>query len=390
MDVLLFRDGRPFTAGEQSFAKSVFPPLPSTVAGSIRTWLGRELFNENYEKLGTANMSHIQFYGPFFANSKGEPLFLWPEDLVPESAREKNDGNRKIFRRVLEKRPDWVYTARPERNAYALILKETVADSELQPIRRIQPFPDHRALFTDRHGLEAWCSGKLVYQFDENGEKNGRMEHVRYEPRPGIQLNPETTVVEEGKFYFVQMQRYADGSGFIVGLENRTLSDHDWQTVVHFIQSHSNNIIHLGGERRLARVHVLKRSFLTDMISQLKPVSCLRILLLTPAVLDTPAGWWSLTDGKEVYKVNVQAVATPKLRHVLTGWDYMKNRPKPPRFCLPAGTVLVCASIENKNLPAFGFLGGVSKDKNDDNDIIHNYPSIGFGLYIGIPQDEPS
>ncbi len=39
LDVLLFRDGRPFSAGMDHLAGSVFPPLPSTIAGFIRSRL---------------------------------------------------------------------------------------------------------------------------------------------------------------------------------------------------------------------------------------------------------------------------------------------------------------------------------------------------------------
>jgi len=36
-DVLLFRDGRPFSAGEGHRARSIFPPTPNTVQGVIRS-----------------------------------------------------------------------------------------------------------------------------------------------------------------------------------------------------------------------------------------------------------------------------------------------------------------------------------------------------------------
>jgi CRISPR-associated protein Cmr3 len=36
-DVLLFRDGRPFSAGEGHRARSIFPPYPSTIQGVIRS-----------------------------------------------------------------------------------------------------------------------------------------------------------------------------------------------------------------------------------------------------------------------------------------------------------------------------------------------------------------
>ncbi|MFA0766495.1 MAG: hypothetical protein BDTLLHRC_001448, partial [Candidatus Fervidibacter sp.] len=37
MDVWLFRDGKPFTAGEDHIAESTFPPSPFSLQGAIRT-----------------------------------------------------------------------------------------------------------------------------------------------------------------------------------------------------------------------------------------------------------------------------------------------------------------------------------------------------------------
>jgi CRISPR-associated protein Cmr3 len=37
LDVWVFRDGRPFSAGEDHHAKSVFPPSPFTIQGSLRS-----------------------------------------------------------------------------------------------------------------------------------------------------------------------------------------------------------------------------------------------------------------------------------------------------------------------------------------------------------------
>ena len=36
-DTFFFRDGRPFTKGDQSEGYSIFPPLPSTILGALRT-----------------------------------------------------------------------------------------------------------------------------------------------------------------------------------------------------------------------------------------------------------------------------------------------------------------------------------------------------------------
>ena len=38
LDTLFFRDGKPFTMGEETWADGVFPPYPSVLYGALRTW----------------------------------------------------------------------------------------------------------------------------------------------------------------------------------------------------------------------------------------------------------------------------------------------------------------------------------------------------------------
>ena len=42
LDILLFRDAKPFTPGERAWAGSVFPPNGHTIAGAIRGLLNSE------------------------------------------------------------------------------------------------------------------------------------------------------------------------------------------------------------------------------------------------------------------------------------------------------------------------------------------------------------
>ncbi len=55
VDVLLFRDAKPFTPGERAWAGSVFPPNGHTIAGAIRGLLGEK--------------AHFLLKGPFFCRT---------------------------------------------------------------------------------------------------------------------------------------------------------------------------------------------------------------------------------------------------------------------------------------------------------------------------------
>ncbi|MBD2580120.1 type III-B CRISPR module-associated Cmr3 family protein [Oscillatoria sp. FACHB-1406] len=88
LDVLLFREAKPFSPGEGSRAESQFPPFPTPVFQALRS--GRQT-DEN-----APNPQHrdLEFIGPFLLD---ETLTLWlptPKDLVGvKQGRENDDEN---------------------------------------------------------------------------------------------------------------------------------------------------------------------------------------------------------------------------------------------------------------------------------------------------------
>lgn len=76
LDVLLFRDAKPFSPGDGSWAKGQFPPLPITVFQALRSAL------PFYGEGKTNKMRDREFIGPFLLDS-GENLWLpTPKDLL--------------------------------------------------------------------------------------------------------------------------------------------------------------------------------------------------------------------------------------------------------------------------------------------------------------------
>ena len=74
LDVLLFRDAKPFTPGERAWAGSVFPPNGHTIAGALRKLLGDE--------------RELQIIGPFLCRDEtlyfSRPIgFVGSIPLVP-------------------------------------------------------------------------------------------------------------------------------------------------------------------------------------------------------------------------------------------------------------------------------------------------------------------
>lgn len=71
LDVLLFRDAKPFSPGERAWAKSMFPPNGHALAGAIRGLLQQDI--------------HIRLTGPFLCHD-GQLQFPRPMNFVGETS----------------------------------------------------------------------------------------------------------------------------------------------------------------------------------------------------------------------------------------------------------------------------------------------------------------
>lgn len=76
LDVLLFRESKPFIPGEGSWAKGIFPPLPSPVFQALRS------LSSSQSKQEQGMGRNLEFIGPFILDEK-ETLWLpTPKDLI--------------------------------------------------------------------------------------------------------------------------------------------------------------------------------------------------------------------------------------------------------------------------------------------------------------------
>lgn len=76
LDVLLFRDSRPFSPGEGSWAKGLFPPMPITVFHGLRSLLSQRTTKAEREN------RDLEFLGPFLCDAMGDLWLPTPKDLV--------------------------------------------------------------------------------------------------------------------------------------------------------------------------------------------------------------------------------------------------------------------------------------------------------------------
>ncbi len=76
LDILLFRDCKPFSPAEGSWAKGLFPPMPITIFQALRTLLPKTTNQKQRTK------RDINFFGPFLLDENNTVWLNTPKDLI--------------------------------------------------------------------------------------------------------------------------------------------------------------------------------------------------------------------------------------------------------------------------------------------------------------------
>jgi len=352
LDVLQFRDHKPFDAGFHVLAQSVFPG-PSVFLGCLRTALFREAgadFERRDEQhfglpegwkrewLGSRSTpGTLSLRGPLLAIRDGEgpegvtPLFKPPLDLVPLKKKDRAaspthcptcDAELKLAFQVLTpwerqklgpRRFHWRGGLQPDERA----LPWTGLDVEKGGAGELLLRPTGAARWRDARSDE-----EIVF---EPGDVVHSSCVYKHEDRVGIARDLQTLTTEERMFYVKRPFRLAQDCGFAVDVEvpggegDRALDALDGQ------------VVPLGGKAHRARIHVSKRSLWTEHLkSATAPGGRLKVCLVTSLVLSE-----KLTEWPAGIRCGVTDRADP-----VGGYDLAKREPKPLRRVLPAGTVL--------------------------------------------------
>lgn len=329
-DVWLFRDGRPFDAGIDHGARSLFPPTPNTVQGMIRS---RYLVEQGVDLQKYANRDqalqavgeaigwpgdgygHMQLRGPLMAR--------WDEDsktlirYIPLPADIIKVGENYRLLRPLQ--------APPARANWP-------SDDLLPPWVRVRG---------DEVPKEArgWLSEKaLPVYLDYDPTANLAIEHddalfVR-EGRFGVGIASHRKRAEEGYLYQVEFIRPRIGVGLAVELTG--------------VQLASSGLLRVGGESRAGRFRTMT---LDALPGQTMPApdndgqTRFRLIFLTPTRFDS--GWqpeggnWNKFFDRPV---TLKAAALPRAQSI--GGARVDNRSqrggyfqKTMRRYVPAGSV---------------------------------------------------
>jgi CRISPR-associated protein Cmr3 len=342
-DPIVLRDGRPLVPGSRM--KSVEWLYPSTVSGSLRTMVGKDL--GTFEP---AKLKAIEVAGAFPV--KDNVLYLpTPKDCVLRSTPPA------VF--ALQPRSEWRGLSNLPGGLVPLSLGDDVEDDFK---------PEKLPAFLGMPMLEAWLNdSRLEYPFQKHAPI---IKSIEVEERMHVTLDSTRGAAAESLLFSSAGLVIPDG----FTLQMRVRPN---QTV--------RGVHPLGGERRIALWRSTNKEALgwkcpESIQSSIASAQRVRLVLATPALFDN--GWcpgWLLREGpvpNTSVKLRLIGACVGRAKHI-SGWSLEKGQvgPKASRRMAPAGSVYLCDVISGspEDLSAC-WLESVSDATQDQKD--------GFGLAI--------
>lgn len=318
-DTFFFRDGRPFTKGDQSEGYSIFPPLPSTILGALRTAYVAE------------HGDLPSFYAGDMNEIIGKPCSLGSMHLKGVFLADRNSGSSIYFPIPLD-------LVVKEKENLLFPLEVCSHNTNLKSNTSLK----YLLRWNGKEDVEAETSGKLMLIYMQQ-YLLGNHRSIRFsrnedfvcdEPKIGIQRSRETLTSEDNMLYRINMSRFQSryrnmsALGFLADYECKELLP-------------NKGLLKLGGEGKSFVYELSDHKpdpFSTeDNLKQLKKniqdSGVFKLYFATPAIFED--GYLPKTNLESIEFVTA-AVGKPIN---IGGWNMKENKPKPTRRAIPAGSV---------------------------------------------------
>ena len=369
IDPIVSRDSRPFGAGQGAKMYCADGLSPSTVAGALRTLVGKIMIEKGiWDCYKPDELRNIRVSGPFVAYETVVYLNT-PFDMAAKADVSNPSSACEYFRLIPEKLREREGMTSPCYNGnsdgdiriYPLVpvsCKSTQNEhEEFKPMTLPKYCPYSRDL------LEGWfmeCkpSGNILMESGFSFKKDLRV-HTAINADSGA--SSESMLFSTEALDFIKDKNEKEPFGRLSLLVDATSNDAKIQSVIDNLDCCQT----LGGERRLARWKkdssgsILKPdNKLVEKISQSKRI---RMILASPAILKN--GWYPswLSIGNDGFLCGTIPNTNATVRLVsaalgrwqpVSGWDYEvgKRGPKPLRRMVPSGSVYFFEITSGKTL----------------------------------------
>lgn len=317
LDVLLFRDARPFNT-EQAVARSK-KPTPATIAGAIRSKI--LIHNEMNERAkefisyGDPDTAEkIDMKGVFFSYD-GSEVFPVPLNVVRVKIENKEDSI-----------------------------------SMVEPLEIL----GHRYLggeYLHYKPVDAMYISSSEFRNYLNGQSVDVLDKIRFhmdEERVGIKINPVKSTAEEGKLYRVSFLRLNEKVFLRVWFGR--------DDIKHFIPN--KGFLKLGGENKSAHYELKSEkremfgySLSPDTLNKINEARRFKVYFATPYVFDDDFEEELKSEMERVLKTGLAVKGSASEVATLAGWDYRRGRHKEGKNILKEGSV-VFFEMKSGKVPA--------------------------------------
>jgi CRISPR-associated protein Cmr3 len=322
LDLLLFRDCKPFSPGDGSWAKGLFPPMPITVFQAMRS-----LLPQTNDQNRTSR--HLNFIGPFLLDSKDALWLTTPKDLVGLSPPE---ADRKTTTNWSELQ--YLQPIPKDEEAWKHLVFDTAEIGPLVPnkkwhgtINPPKPWIKAEALFSYLKGEKNssnWCQEDFQDEIWDT------------QVLPHIHMQSNQRQVKDADGYFTEVAiRLKDGWSLVAALSEPILG---------------KNVVRLGGEGHRALISPLEadaslQTQLDGLIKDDRPSVSNFAYLLTPGLgLSKKSTYRAYPHDWQPY---LQGCATDKpllwggVSTLRKGEDRAEPALSPQRAFIPPGTVYI-------------------------------------------------
>ena len=275
LDVLLFRESKPFSPGEGSWAKGIFPPLPSTLFQALRSALPKYKTNKR----------DLDFLGAFLMDGENKIWLPTPKDLIavgqkPEDDEETEDdldSEISDWHRTLRLQPanleqdSWKHFCFKKLGKLSPMVAPTGELNENEFICRPEPWIRANVLIKYLKG-----GSESISSADENGVANFQADPWSVQVLPHTHMESGTRQVRDAEGYFTEVAiRMSPGWRLVAGISSQI----------------DTTAVRLGGEGHHAIVTKLKEeaiALLTQLITDFSKPSTAKpsAYLLTPGLAE--------------------------------------------------------------------------------------------------------
>lgn len=318
LDTLFFRDGKPFSKGEETWADAMFPPLPSVLYGALRsTYLFQKGITIDNIEAETIQFKITNIYLVLEnENTTHESIpdvaFPFPCDLI----KFKNQDNPKYLTLVKS-----TYTS-----AYCKDILQSPSQEKADD--------GNGNLFLNRTSFQNYLRNKEISSCENLSS------YMVSEPKVGIARDNYTRTTSgdaQGKLYRVGMQRLEQWE-----TENQLRIAIEFEN----LDIDERGFIKLGGEGKVAYYNSAS-SYSYNIANNIHS-DTLKVYLATPAIFNYPEPFknyipnWMQKGHFEDIKFTLQTCAIGKSINI-GGFDMTakngKGYPKPMYKAVPAGSV---------------------------------------------------